>query len=212
MSAARFISLEGIEGAGKSTVAVALQAELERRGERVLLTREPGGTPLAEALRGLLLRRDGELLNPTAETLLMFAARAVHLDNAVRPALAGGQWVICDRFTDASYAYQGGGRGVDQALLDRLAAAVHADLWPARTLLLDLPVDTGLARAKTRPGAADRFESEQRAFFERVRAAYLQRAAREPQRIRLIDAQRDRVEVVAAALAAIDDLLPGAPA
>ncbi|HVN99775.1 MAG TPA: dTMP kinase [Steroidobacteraceae bacterium] len=212
MSAARFISLEGIEGAGKSTVAVALQAELERRGERVLLTREPGGTPLAEALRGLLLRRDGELLNPTAETLLMFAARAVHLDNAVRPALAAGQWVICDRFTDASYAYQGGGRGVDPALLDRLAAAVHADLWPARTLLLDLPVDTGLARAKTRPGAPDRFESEQRAFFERVRAAYLQRVAREPQRIRVIDAQRGRVEVVAAALAAIDDLLAGVPA
>jgi len=212
MSAARFISLEGIEGAGKSTVAVALQAELERRGERVLLTREPGGTPLAESLRALLLRRDGELLNPTAETLLMFAARAVHLDNAVRPALAAGQWVICDRFTDASYAYQGGGRGVDPALLDRLAAAVHADLWPARTLLLDLPVDTGLARAKTRPGAPDRFESEQRAFFERVRAAYLQRVAREPQRIRVIDAQRGRVEVVAAALAAIDDLLAGVPA
>lgn len=208
MSAARFITLEGIEGAGKSTVAVALQAELERRGERVLLTREPGGTPLAESLRELLLRRGAEQLNPTAETLLMFAARAVHLDNAVRPALAAGRWVICDRFTDASYAYQGGGRGVDLSLLDRLAAAVHADLWPSRTLLLDLPVATGLARAKTRPGAPDRFESEQRAFFERVRATYLQRAVREPQRIRVIDAQHDRVEVVAAALAALADLLP----
>ena len=212
MNGAHFITLEGIEGAGKSTVAAALKAELERRSERVLLTREPGGTPLAESLRELLLRRGGESLNPTAEVLLMFAARTVHLDHAVRPALADGRWVICDRFTDASYAYQGGGRGVDQSLLDRLAAAVHADLWPVRTLLLDLPVAAGLERAKSRPGAPDRFESEQSAFFERVRATYLQRAAREPQRIRIIDARRDRAEVVAAALAAIADLLPGAAA
>ena len=209
MSAGRFITLEGIEGAGKSTVAKALQAELERRGERVLLTREPGGTPLAESLRMLLLRRGAEVLNPTAETLLMFAARAVHLDNAVRPALAAGRWVICDRFTDASYAYQGGGRGVDVALLNRLAAAVHADLWPVRTLLFDVPVSVGLERAKSRPGAPDRFESEQRAFFERVRATYLERAAREPQRIRIIDAERSLADVVAAAVAALSDLLPG---
>ncbi|MDE2252601.1 MAG: dTMP kinase, partial [Gammaproteobacteria bacterium] len=180
MSGGRFITLEGIEGAGKSTVARALRAELEARGIEALLTREPGGTPLAESLRLLLLRRDGEVLNPVAETLLMFAARAVHLDNAIRPALAAGRWVICDRYTDASYAYQGGGRAVSAALIDQLAAAVHADFWPDRTLLLDLPVDAGLARARARPAAPDRFESEQRAFFERVRAAYLQRAAREP--------------------------------
>ncbi len=210
MSAGRFITLEGIEGAGKSSVAKALQAELERRGERVLLTREPGGTPLAESLRELLLRRGTEVLNPTAETLLMFASRAVHLDNAVRPALAAGHWVICDRYTDASYAYQGGGRGVDEALLNRLAAAVHADLWPARTLLLDLPVAAGMERARNRPGIPDRFESEQLAFFERVRATYLARAAREPQRIRVIDARRGFEEVVAASLAALSDLLPGA--
>jgi dTMP kinase len=208
MSAGRFITLEGIEGAGKSTVALALRAELEGRGLEVLLTREPGGTPLAESLRGLLLQRGGEALNPLAETLLMFAARAVHLDNAIRPALAAGHWVICDRYTDASYAYQGGGRAVSLALIDQLAAAVHADLWPDRTLLLDLPVSTGLERAKSRPGAPDRFESEQRAFFERVRAAYLQRAAREPQRIRVIDGQGSAAEVVAAALTAIADLLP----
>ncbi|MGH8254311.1 MAG: dTMP kinase [Steroidobacteraceae bacterium] len=207
--AGAFITLEGIEGAGKSTVARTLQAELERRGATVLLTREPGGTPLAESLRELLLRRGDELLNPNAETLLMFAARAVHLDNAVRPALAAGRWVICDRFTDASYAYQGGGRGVDAALLDRLAAAVHADLWPVRTLLLDVPPALGMQRARSRPGAPDRFESEEIAFFERVRAAYLQRAAREPQRIRVIDATRALAEVEASARAAIDDLLPG---
>ena len=210
MSAGRFITLEGIEGAGKSTVALALRAELEGRGLDVLLTREPGGTPLAESLRELLLRKGGEVLSPAAETLLMFAARAVHLDNAIRPALAAGRWVICDRYTDASYAYQGGGRAVSTALIDQLAAAVHADLWPDRTLLLDLPVSTGLERAKSRPGAPDRFESEQRSFFERVRAAYLQRAAREPQRIRVIDGQGSAAAVVAAALAAIADLLPAA--
>jgi dTMP kinase len=209
MRTGRFITLEGIEGAGKSTVALALRAELEARGLEVLLTREPGGTPLAEALRELLLRRDGEALNPVAETLLMFAARAVHLDNAIRPALAAGRWVICDRYTDASYAYQGGGRAVSTALIDQLAAAVHADLWPDRTLLLDLPVGTGLERAKSRPGAPDRFESEQRVFFEQVREAYLQRAAREPQRIRVIDGRRSAAEVVAGALAAVADLLPG---
>ena len=201
-----FITLEGIEGAGKSTVARTLQAEVERRGAPVLLTREPGGTPLAESLRELLLRRGNELLNPNAETLLMFAARAVHLDNAVRPALAAGRWVICDRFTDASYAYQGGGRGVDEGLLSRLAGAVHADLWPARTLLLDVPVALGLQRARNRPGAPDRFEVEQLAFFERVRNVYLQRAAREPQRMRVIDATRPLAEVEAAAREAIADL------
>jgi dTMP kinase len=208
MSAGRFITLEGIDGSGKSTVALALRAELEGRGMDVLLTREPGGTPLAEALRELLLRRDGEVVNPVTETLLMFAARATHLNHAIRPALAAGRWVICDRYTDASYAYQGGGRAVSTALIDQLAAAVHADLWPDRTLLLDLPVGAGLERAKSRPGAPDRFESEQRSFFERVRAAYLERAAREPARIRVIDGQRSAPEVVAGALAAIADLLP----
>ena len=209
MSAGKFITLEGIEGAGKSTVARALHAQLERRGVPVLLTREPGGTPTAEALRAVLLERRGELISPVAEALLMFAARAVHLDNAIRPALASGRWVICDRFSDASFAYQGAGRGVSERLLDGLAAAVHPELWPARTLLLDLPVGTGLARARARAGSPDRFEAEQADFFERVRAAYLQRAARAPERIKVIDATLPEVEVAAAAVAALRDLWPG---
>lgn len=208
MSGSRFITLEGIEGAGKSTVARTLGDELRRRGGEVLLTREPGGTPLAEAIRGILLRRGTEELSAVAETLLMFAARAVHLDNAIRPALAAGKWVICDRYTDASYAYQGAARGVEQALIDRLAAAVHADIWPTRTLLLDLPVTEGLARARRRGGPADRFEDEHQEFFERVRAAYLARASADPQRFRVLDARADEPKLAAAALAAIADLLP----
>ena len=205
---AQFISLEGIEGAGKSRIATALQTELERRGCQVLLTREPGGTPLAESLRALLLRNGAERITPTTETLLMFEARALHLDNAIRPALAAGRWVICDRFTDASYAYQGAGRGVSAALLDQLAAAVHADLWPARTLLLDLPVAAGLARARGRVGGADRFESESGEFFERVRWGYLERARQDPRRLVIVDAQPPFEQVLAAAVAAIADLLP----
>ncbi len=207
MSAPHFITLEGVEGAGKSTVARTLQAALQQRGADVLLTREPGGTPVAEALREILLRRGAEHINAAAETLLMFAARAVHLDNAIRPALAAGQWVICDRYTDATYAYQGAARGVDTGLIDHLAATVHADLWPARTLLLDLPVAEGLQRARKR-AAADRFEAQHQEFFERVRAAYLARAAADPTRIRIIDARPAAAEVSASALAAIADLLP----
>ena len=210
MTAARFISLEGVEGAGKSTVARALQAALERRGCAVLLTREPGGTPLAERLRETLLHRGAEQINPVAETLLMFAARAVHLDNAIRPALQAGRWVICDRFSDATYAYQGAGRGVAVSLIDALAESVHGRCWPVRTLLLDLPVEDGLARARAR-GAADRFEAERLEFFERVRGEYRRRAERDPGRIRLIDARPDAQVVAAAALAAITDLLPGTP-
>ena len=211
MTKGQFITLEGIEGAGKSTVAAALCVELERRGTAVLLTREPGGTPLAESLRELLLRRGAESINATAETLLMFAARALHVDSAIRPALAAGRWVICDRFTDASYAYQGAGRGVSLTLLDQLAASVHGDLWPARTLLLDLPVATGLARARARAHAPDRFETEQGGFFERVRSGYLTRAALDPQRIRVIDASATPAESAHAALIAISDLLANAP-
>ena len=210
MSAGKFITLEGIEGAGKSTVALALQAELERRGLPALLTREPGGTPVAEALRAVLLEGKREAINPVAETLLMFAARAVHLDNAIRPALAAGRWVICDRYTDATYAYQGAGRGVGERLIDELAAAVHADLWPARTLLLDLPVATGLARARARSGRPDRFEAEHADFFERARVLYLQRAARAPERIKVIDAALPAAQVASAAVAALGDLWPAA--
>ena len=204
----KFISLEGIEGAGKSTLARALEATLNERGLRVRLTREPGGTPLAEQLRALVLARGGERISAEAETLLMFAARAIHLENLIRPALRSGIWVICDRFTDATRAYQGAGRGVDPALIERLAIAVHADLWPHRTLLLDLPVELGLTRAGKRQGEGDRFEDEDVQFFERVRAAYLSLAAAEPTRIRVIDATHSPELVAISAMGAIADMLP----
>jgi dTMP kinase len=206
----KFISLEGIAGAGKSTLARALEAALQQRGLRVQLTREPGGTPLAEQLRALVLARSGERISAEAETLLMFAARAIHLENLIRPALKNGIWVICDRFTDATRAYQGAGRGVDPELIERLAHTVHADLWPQRTLLLDLPVEQGLARARKRAGQADRFEDEDRRFFERVRARYLELAAAEAGRVRVVDAVGAPESVAGRALEAIADLLPAA--
>jgi dTMP kinase len=196
-SRGRFITLEGSEGAGKSTLAKALAERLRERGLEVVSTREPGGTPLAERLRELLLRADGERFDATAETLLMFAGRALHLQNLILPALQRGAWVLCDRFTDASYAYQGAGRGVPTALLDTLAAAVHATHWPDLTLLLDLPVADGLARARARGADADRFEREGSEFFARVRDAYLLRARSEPQRIRLINAAQSADAVLA---------------
>jgi dTMP kinase len=189
-AAGRFITLEGIEGAGKSTVVRHVADWLTSRGLKVCVTREPGGTPLAERVRAIVLERGGELLSPVTETLLMFAARGIHLENLIRPALARGEWVVCDRFTDATRAYQAAGRGVSRAWIEDLAQAVHAKLQPDCTLLLDLPVETGLARSKKRAGnaPADRFEAEPAQFFERVRAAYLDLAMREPQRIWVIDA------------------------
>jgi dTMP kinase len=144
---------------------------------------------------------------PVAETLLMFAARSIHIGSRIRPALEQGSWVICDRFSDATRAYQGAGRGVDAALIESLAQAVHAHLWPQRTLLLDLPVELGLTRARARRAGGDRFEDEERQFFERARARYLQVAANEPQRVRVIDARLDPAQVAAQAFAAIEDLL-----
>lgn len=188
MSGAVFITLEGIEGAGKSTVARWLGEWLGAQGLTVRLTREPGGTELAERVRRIVLERGCERVSAEAETLLMFAARAIHLDNLIRPALAAGEWVVSDRFTDATRAYQGAGRGLDMAWIDALAERVHGDLTPSCTLLLDLPVTLGLSRARARRGEDDRFEAETEAFFERVRAGYLKLARREPNRIRLIDA------------------------
>lgn len=193
MTRGRFITLEGIEGAGKSTVASALRDRLVASGKRCILTREPGGTPLAERLRGLVLERGDELVSAEVETLLMFAARGVHLDNLVRPALERGDWVICDRFTDATRAYQGGGRGIDSSFIECLAESVQRNLEPDLTLILDLPVVTGLARARARRSAAgevivDRFESETLQFFERVREHYLKIAREQPSRCRVIDA------------------------
>lgn len=189
MSSARFISLEGIEGAGKSTVGRLVCEWLAKRSIAARLTREPGGTPLAESVRNIALSHGQEPLSAVAETLLMFAARSIHVENLIRPTLARGEWVVCDRFTDATRAYQGSGRGVDLSLIESLAKAVHPDLQPDCTLLLDLPVPVGLARARARSGlASDRFEAETEAFFERVRAGYLEIVHREPIRVRVIDA------------------------
>ena len=204
---ARFITLEGIEGAGKSTVAKFVLAWLARQQLPGRLTREPGGTPLAERLRRLVLEPGAEALSPMTETLLMFAARDLHLQGVIRPALARGEWVVCDRFTDATRAYQGSGRGVDAGLIESLAQAVHAGLVPDCTLLLDLPVSVGLARARGRNGGStDRFEAETTAFFERVRAGYLELARREPRRFRVIDAAAPLERVEAEVEGILDDL------
>jgi dTMP kinase len=196
MSAGRFITLEGIEGAGKSTVAKYIGDWLTRQGIAVRLTREPGGTPLAERVRSIVLERGTEQVSAVTETLLMFAARALHIENVIVPAIRAGEWVICDRFTDATRAYQGSGRGADAALIDTLARAVHPQLAPDCTLLLDLPVAAGLSRARERGGGgADRFEAETVEFFEKVRAGYLALARREPARIHVIDAAGPLSEV-----------------
>ena len=207
MSRGRFITLEGIEGAGKSTVAQAASELLAVRGITARVTREPGGTPLAERVRKIVLERGPEDVSPRAETLLMFAARSIHVENLIRPALARGEWVICDRFTDATRAYQGDGRGIDAAWIEQLAAAVHGDLQPDRTLLLDLPVEVGLRRARGRSGmAADRFEAEAVEFFERVRQGYLRIAGHEPERVRVIDAAGALPEVMDQVTRALDSL------
>jgi len=196
VSRGKFITLEGIEGAGKSTATRFVLSWLQQHGVAARATREPGGTPLAERIRQIVLERGTEVVSPVTETLLMFAARALHVQNVILPALARGEWVVCDRFTDATRAYQGSGRGVDPGLLDTLAVAVHGSLAPDCTVLFDLPAATGLARARGRPGsAADRFEAETLAFFEKVRAGYLALARAEPQRLRVVDAAAPLAEV-----------------
>jgi dTMP kinase len=209
MTRGKFITLEGGEGVGKSTQIAALRDLLAGRGLDVVVTREPGGTPRAERIRELLLQRGTEPMPVEAELLLMFAARSTHLENVIRPALARGAWIVCDRFTDATYAYQGGGRGVDQKQIVWLERYVQGDLRPDLTLLLDVAVDVGAARASARNGAsgADRFESEQRDFFERVRAAYLDRARGEPKRFVVVDASQSADAVAAAIRAAVESRL-----
>ncbi|MBV8784330.1 MAG: dTMP kinase [Gammaproteobacteria bacterium] len=205
----RFITLEGIEGAGKSTQSAFIAQYLRAQGLEVVTTREPGGTPLAERVRALVLERGAEAVTPLTETLLMFAARSLHVAHVLRPALARGAWVVCDRFTDASRAYQGMGRGVDPALIEALARAVHGDLTIDCTLLFDLPVAEGLARARSRAGTGDRFESETLAFHERVRQGYLALAALEPRRVQRIDAAAPPAAVQAAVQAVLERLLAG---
>lgn len=188
----RFITLEGGEGAGKSTNLGFVADRLRRAGFEVVTTREPGGTPLAEAIRRLLLEVADEPVDDLAELLLVFAARAQHLARVIRPALARGHWVLCDRFTDATYAYQGGGRGVDQGVIAALEVVVQQGLQPDLTLYLDLPLGAAEARLGDRP--RDRFEREEHDFFRRVRDAYLARAA-QCSRFRVIDAGAPLQEV-----------------
>jgi dTMP kinase len=189
-----FITLEGIEGVGKSTHLKFLSQALEKAEIPMLLSREPGGTPLAEELRALLLAERLEKVTANTEALLMFAARSQHLQNTIIPALQEGKWVLCDRFVEASFAYQGGGRGVSTVFLEALESHVVSLHAPDYVLLLDAPVSVGLSRMAKR-GKADRFEKEGVAFFERVRAAYLQRAALNPERFRIIDASGSLIEV-----------------
>jgi dTMP kinase len=188
----KFITLEGVDGAGKSTHLDWIAGRLEAAGKKVVVTREPGGTPLGEELRKLLLAQPMHL---ETETLLMFAGRREHLDQLIVPALAGGRWVLSDRFTDATFAYQGGGRGLDLGRIESLENWVHQGLQPDLTLVFDLSVEEAKRRRMAATAAPDRFEQENLDFFARVRAVYLARAARYPQRIRLIDASQTVVEI-----------------
>lgn len=188
-----FISLEGVEGVGKSTNLAFVTTTLKNAGKTTVVTREPGGTPLGERIREWILHGDHGSLSADVETLLMFAARAQHLETVIRPALAARHWVICDRFTDATVAYQGGGRGVARSLIDHLRADVQRGLEPDLTLLLDAPLEVGTQRIAAR--TKDHFEREERPFFQRVRNTYLELAASEPQRIAVIDAAQPLDEV-----------------
>lgn len=184
-----FISIEGGEGAGKSTSIDYIKGKLEACGIDCLVTREPGGTQMAEDIRQLLLQHRDELVDPYTELLLMFASRRQHVENVIRPALASGKWVICDRFTDASFAYQGFGRGLDQAFITSLKHFVHGDLNPIMTILFDLDIEIGMARAGKRASFV-RIETEAMSFFERVRQGYLTQAKAEPDRYRIVDASQ----------------------
>ena len=211
-TAGKFISLEGGEGAGKSTLLTGLRVGIERHGVSVVQTREPGGTQLGEAARAIVLDPAQRGLTAEAELLLMFASRAQLVREVIAPALDAGRWVLCDRFADASYAYQGGGRGQPVERIAALERWACAGLKPDITLLLDLPVATGRNRAAGRGGDADRIEVEADAFFERIRSTYRARAMAEPDRFRVLDASRSPAEVLQAAMHAIAALFDGSPA
>lgn len=199
MPRGRFITVEGGEGVGKSTNIATICGLIRQHGHEVLETREPGGTPLAERIRALLLEHGDEPLPDIAELLLFFAARSLHVENVIRPALEAGTWVVCDRFTDATRAYQGWGRGLDLSFIDELAERVHAGLEPDLTVLLDAPAEVGMGRAADR-GAADRLEKEARDFHARIRQGYLAQAGAEPARFAVVDAGRP-LETVRARIA-----------
>lgn len=192
MTRGRFVTLEGVDGAGKSSHVAWIADRLRARGRSVQVTREPGGTRLAEQLRELVLR---EPMDPIVETMLLFAARADHVRRQIEPALSQGAWVLCDRFTDATFAYQGGGKGVAAELIAHLAQVSHDGLLPDRTLVFDCPYEVSQARLRTAARAPDRFEREDRKFFECVRQAYLALARADPERIRVIDASGSQEEI-----------------
>jgi len=202
----KFITVEGPEGGGKSTQIVHLRRFLESTGKCVVSTREPGGTPLSESIRALLLDKTIDSMGTDTELLMMFAARAEHIRQVIEPALRGGQWVVCDRFTDATYAYQGGGRGLPDERIESIESWVQGQLRPDMTLILDLPVSVGLQRAVAR-GEVDRFELEDEQFFHRVRKKYLERARSAPQRYRIIDASRSLEQVRESVIASITLLI-----
>lgn len=202
-----FITMEGTEGVGKSTNLEFVHRYLSDRDKEVVVTREPGGTELGEKIRGLLLDHRNQNMADDAELLLMFAARAQHIAEVIEPALAQGKWVLCDRFTDATYAYQGGGRGIDTQRIAQLESWVQGELRPNITLLLDAPVEVGLARAAKRNQEADRFEREKAAFFERVRGAYLDQAKAHPNRYRVIDASQSLYQVKAQLEAVLTEVI-----
>ena len=208
MAQGKFITLEGGEGVGKSTCLATVLGELQRCGIDVVATREPGGTALGESLRRVLLDAELGSISGDAELLLVFSARAEHIVRVIKPALRAGQWVISDRFTDATYAYQGGGRFIDMERIAVIEQWVQEGLQPDLTLLLDAPIEVGLRRVAQR-GAPDRFEREEQIFFENVRQAYLQRACRYPQRFRIIDADADIDIVQAGVRRCIRKLLSG---
>lgn len=206
MQRGKFITIEGIEGVGKSTNMAVVVERIEAAGYPVLTTREPGGTPFAEDLRDILMNRGDEPVPEIAELLLMFAARSFNVTNVIVPALQAGTWVVCDRFTDSTRAYQGGGRGISMDTINRMAEWVHGDTWPDLTILLDAPVDIGMARAGSR-SEPDRFEQEKHDFFERVRACYLELAATEKDRFAVVDTTPDIDRVKADVTSVIERLL-----
>ncbi len=205
--AGKFITLEGGEGVGKSTNVAFIRDYLVSRNLSIVTTREPGGTEIAEKVRQLLLACDNEKLTDQAELLLIFAARAQHLEHVIKPALTQGKWVLCDRFTDATYAYQGGGRGMDVSAIAWLENYVQGDLRPDLTLLLDASSEVGMHRARSRGEKPDRFESERLAFFNQVRQSYLQQAKLNPDRIKIINAELELTDVQQAIVKALDELI-----
>ncbi|ORU93755.1 MAG: dTMP kinase [Cycloclasticus sp. symbiont of Bathymodiolus heckerae] len=206
MKTGKFLTLEGVEGVGKTTNLNFIASYLEEAGKEIVTTREPGGTAIAEQIRGLLLNHNEESLCDESELLLMFAARAQHLKEVIKPALDAGKWVLCDRFTDATYAYQGGGRHFNMADISWIENFVQKGLAPNKTILLDLSVEVGLKRAASR-SEPDRFESEKKAFFEDVRQVYLDRAKAEPNRFCVVDASQTIEQVQQSIACYLDELL-----